>query len=146
MKQPCLTVCCPILVFWSLRSGGFLASTETVFQPTYLEFLPREAKAQSEEKRRGCGAVVKVVFRPEAKPWFRYIPVSQSRNIARSKIKVMDVQAVIYSTFMEKEKKFWEGILKLFPVSYCHESFAWVLHLKICFWFYKSSVISDIPA
>lgn len=91
----------------------------------YLECLPRETKAPSEEERGGWGAVVKVMFRPGEKPWLRYIPVSQGRSIARSKIQIMDNQAVIYSKFIEKEKKFWEGVLELFLVTYCHESFVW---------------------
>lgn len=82
-----------------------MAGTETVFQPMYLEFLPRETKAESEEERRRWGAAVKVMFRPGTKPWLRYFPVSQSRDIVRSKIKVMDAQAVDILKIYGKGKK-----------------------------------------
>lgn len=39
-----------------------------VFQPMCLEFLPRGTKAQSEEERGGWEEVVKIMFRPGAKP------------------------------------------------------------------------------
>lgn len=102
-----------------------MARTETVFQPMYLEFLPREIKAQNEKERGGWGGVVKVAFRSGAKPWLRYIPGAQSRDIARPKIRVMDAQAVNILKIYGKGKRFWEGIFKLLPVTYCHETFAW---------------------
>lgn len=48
---------------------------------------------------------MRVVFRSGAKTWLRYIPVSQSRYVDKSEIKVMDAQAVDIPQINGKEKK-----------------------------------------
>lgn len=58
-----------------------------------LEFLLRETRAQSEEGE-GWGSCSEDHVQAWNKAWLRYIPVSQSRIIARSKIKIIDAQAV----------------------------------------------------
>lgn len=110
-----------------------MAGRETVFQPICLEFLPRETKAQSEEERGGWGTVGRVVFKSGAKTWLRYIPVSQSRYIAKSNIKVMDAQSVDIPQIYGKQKKVLgrdtHCFLSLTVMNHLHG----LLHLKICF-------------
>lgn len=71
---------------------------------------------------------MRVVFRSGAKTWLRYIPVSQSRYVDKSEIKVMDAQAVDIPQIngKEKKKRSRKGY-SLLLVTYCHESFAWII-------------------